>query len=79
MDDEFQSLLEPEDPSLMDEDASYSPWKLPRKSKPPPASTHIFERLKYIEDTVLKLQARSTSEGMSVQHHSFQSKDELLQ
>ena len=77
MDDEFQSLLEPEDPSMMNDDASYSPSKQSRQAKPPPASTDIFERLKYLEDTVSTLQARSTSEGVRVQHHTFQSKDEL--
>ena len=80
MDDEFQSLLEPEDPSVMDDDCSYHPsTKAFQKSNPPPASTDIFERLKYLEDTVATLQARSTSDGVRVQHHAFQSKDELQQ
>lgn len=77
-DDEFTELLEPEDESTTNTMAAESRSKqIPKSGSSVPHPTDVFERLRYLEDVVKTLQARSISDGVRLQHHSFQSKDEL--
>lgn len=78
LDDEFTELLESEDETTvesMPERATSRPTSNGNADTPHPSD--VFERLRYLEDVVKTLQTRSLSDGVRVQHHSFQSKEEV--
>lgn len=77
LDDEFRDLLEPEDETLVTNDTHSTQRSFNKIRTPNPNSEDIFERLRVLEDNVATLQARSVTDGVRVQHHTFQSKEEL--
>ena len=77
MEDEFTDLLEPEDENLTYDVNSVKKSTFTNDKPDHNKSYDIYERIKTLEDMVSTLKARSGNEGVKVQHHVFQSKEEL--